>query len=68
MKTENKTTKPQTQLQYVPNYFCQKGCPFVKNADISKDISKIEEVLVLKKIFSKTTYVSMYVPNLQFLV
>ena len=38
-------------------YFCQKNA----------DISKIKKVLVLKGIFSETTYLCTYAPNFEFL-
>ena len=46
-------------------YFGQKRWFFAKKKNA--DIRKIKTVLVLKVIFSETTYVCTYVPNLKFL-
>ena len=44
-------------------YFCQETTDFCKNAYISK----VKRALVLKGIFSETTYVFTNVPNFKFL-
>ena len=46
-------------------YFGQKRWFFAKKK--YADIRKIKTVLVLKVIFSETTYVCTYVPNLKFI-
>ena len=63
-KTEDRSEQSNAALKLllsVKVLFCQKM--LLKNAGISK----IEEVLVLKAIFSKTTYVGTCVPNFKFL-
>ena len=66
--------KLQTELKYLQHsshsialskgtIFNKKHCFLQRNADISK----IRRPLVLKGIFSETTYVCTYVPNLKFL-
>ena len=53
MKTENKTKKSLTQLQ---NYCFEKKKKMLFSCIKNADISKIKGTMILKGIFSKTTY------------
>ena len=67
-KTESRTKKSLTKLSHyyfeVTYYFCQKNADFLQK---SADISKFERTLVLKRIFSETAYVCIYVSSFKFL-